>query len=98
LAAKDLDAAQADNAKALEVFLDRANTYPEKERGPREAKIRESMALTALIQAKANQTDKAKLKELEAFYEEQVAKLKQLDPETYQHLLNLTGDTGKQGN
>jgi len=98
LAEKDLDAAQADNSKALEVFQARANTYPEKERGLREAKIRESMALTALIQAKEHQTDKAKLKELEAFYEEQVAKLKQLDQATYQHLLDLTGDTGKEGN
>jgi len=90
LVLRDFPAASADNAKALQVYEANQGRYPQKERAYRLAKIRESFALTALL-ASRRATDPQERKRLEADFEEQAAKVKELDEETWINLRGITG-------
>lgn len=90
LVLRDYAQAQADNARALEVFTASAGRYPEKERGYRQAKIRESMALTALVASRRAQ-DPAERERLRKQFEAEAAQVKELDEDTWKNLRGLIG-------
>lgn len=92
LVLRDNEAAQADNAKALQVFEANQGRYPEKERNYRLAKIHESMALTALV-ASRRATDPAARASLEAQYREHADTVRQLDEDTWKNLRGLAGES-----
>ncbi|MFZ5427166.1 MAG: hypothetical protein ACOZEN_09330 [Thermodesulfobacteriota bacterium] len=90
LVLRDFESARADNEKALSVFEANRDSYPEKERNYRQAKIHESMALTELV-ASRRARDSSERQALEARFREQAAKVKALDEETWKNLQGLTG-------
>ena len=87
----DYAQAQADNAKALEVFEASRDHYPENERNYRLAKIHESFALTALIASRKAQSPDER-KQLEELFSQHAQKVKELDEDTWKNLRGLTGE------
>uniref|UniRef100_A0A7C4AI54 Tetratricopeptide repeat protein n=1 Tax=Fundidesulfovibrio putealis TaxID=270496 RepID=A0A7C4AI54_9BACT len=90
---RDYEGAQADNAKALEVFEATRNRFPQAQRNYRLAKIEESMALTALIASRRAESADKRL-ELEKAFELHAAKVKELDEELWNGLRVLSGKPG----
>ena len=91
LVLRDYEAAQADNARALEVYEAHKDRYSEKERNYRLAKIHESFALTALV-ASRRTADPELSARMEAQYRTHAETVRQLDEETWKNLRGLAGE------
>lgn len=92
LVLRDYPGALEDCKKALETFEASKSRYPAKDLAVREAKIRESWALTALVAAR-RASGAAEKRSLAAVFAEQSAKVKELDEETWKNLRGMAGES-----
>ncbi|GAB6038724.1 hypothetical protein JCM15519_32830 [Fundidesulfovibrio butyratiphilus] len=94
LAMRDYDAARIDNEEALKAYKAQTNTFPEKERPVRLARIHESFALTALLASERAKDPQTK-KNLEEEFRRHANTVRDLDEATYRHLRAMLGDTSR---